>query len=82
MKAFRKSDADISLCREWFTTRPEQSTIGLTAIVPMVIVRKGIVLWDIFAGRKIFRGRILRVGCIKYACHDCHVAVAISTRIV
>jgi thioester reductase-like protein len=54
MWAFRKSGADISLCREWFTTRPVQSTIGLRAIVPMVIVRKGIVLGDSFAGAANF----------------------------
>jgi hypothetical protein len=63
MQAFRNSGADIAPGREWFTTQPVRSTIGLRAIVPMVIVRKGIVLGDIFAGATIFREGTLRVGC-------------------
>ena len=34
--------------------QPVQSTIGLRAIVPMVIVRKGIVLEGIFVGAAFF----------------------------
>ena len=64
MQVFRKFGADISLCRGWFTTEPVQPTIGLRAIVPLVIVRKDIVLRDIFAGAAIFRGRTPRFGCI------------------
>ena len=66
MQVFRKFGADISFCRECFTTEPVPPTIGLRAIVPMVIVRKDIVLGNIFAGAAIFRGRMLRIRCILY----------------
>jgi hypothetical protein len=54
MQVFRKFGADISFCREWLTTEPVPPTIGLRAIVPMVIVPKGIALEDIFSVAAIF----------------------------
>jgi len=64
MQVFCKFGADISFCRERFTTQPVLPTIGLRAIVPMVIVRKVIALGDIFAGAAIFCGFTPRVGGI------------------
>jgi hypothetical protein len=79
MQVFRKFGADISLCRGWFTTEPVQPTIGLRAIVPMVIVRKDVVLENIFTGAAIFRMRTRRIGCILHR-HN-RTLVCVETRV-
>jgi hypothetical protein len=79
MQVFRKFGADISLCREWFTTEPVQPTIGLRAIVLRVIVRKGIVPENIFAGAAIFRGPTRCIRCILHR-HN-RTSACVETRV-